>query len=411
MSTMLSTIAARVSSRTMQWCCAPLAEACSRRNARGIVSVQFWQGNISSAKEFQQRTTGFIPAALLLASAAPVALVLAGVQWSVSPCRCQDVTLPPIGGEQESDRRDVRLNIISGNWPQVENWIRKYGTEAALTGSGQTALCFAAEHGALFIARALLEAGADPQSSDNQGLCVLLHAARKGHVPLVKALLDAGADPNGPIDIFGNGPLHCAVGFGHVQVVKLLLEAGCNPNLPTGDVRAPESYGAKTLHEPPLHLACRAKPPHIDVNSRSLVFLLLQFGANPRGQDDRGDTAVHLLVRKGDAGTLWDTLSRFPPEVSSALVRHVENSLGATPAQEAAIIDAPWKVKIVLRCAPMFSMLRHCIGLFDTDFPVEFQVKSASDDTWEAYKARLDKGDKLLPFEDGGDGIRRRPTS
>merc|ERR1719282_2177287 len=104
----------------------------------------------------------------------------------------------------EGDRYAARAAIESGSWPPVEAWVQRHGVNAALTGSGQSALSVAAERGVIFVVRALLAASADPASCDGQGLSVLLHAARKGHTPVVTALLEAGAAPDWPADIYGN---------------------------------------------------------------------------------------------------------------------------------------------------------------------------------------------------------------
>ncbi|CAK0812614.1 unnamed protein product [Prorocentrum cordatum] len=145
-----------------------------------------------------------------------------------------------------------------------------------------------------------------------------------------------------------------AVGFGHVHATSALLRARCDPDMRTGDIRAPPDYGAHTLHETPLHLACRAKPPHLELQSRGLVLLLLRFGADPGHQDDRGDTPAHHLARKGDAATLWALLSRARPEQAEAAVRR-QNARGATAEQEAPDGGARLAVRLALRCGPRSS--------------------------------------------------------
>lgn len=331
-----------------------------------------------------------------------LALTAATVTAQKTSAQCQD--------DEEGLRRDVRQAVLGGNWVQVEAWVKQHGLEAPITGSGQTALCYASEHGAAFIVKALLEAGANPQSCDRQDLSCLLHASRKGHGPVVQALLLDNTTPHGPADIFGNSPLHGAVGFGHTHVVRLLLGAGCDANQRTSDVRAPPAYGACTLHETPLHLACRAKPPHLEIQSLPLVALLLHFGGDPSLQDDRGDTPVHFLVRKGDLSTLWLMLTRSKPEQASAAAWEVRNELGGTAVDEANIQSAPLSLRMALRCGPCVARLRQLLGL--AHLPGELQAdSSAEEEIWKKYRAQLDNGPSLLPFEEGGDGVRRRSSA
>jgi len=307
------------------------------------------------------------------------------------------------------ERRVVKAAVVAGGWPQVEAWIQRHGADASLTLSGQSALSVAAEQGALYMVRGLLAADANPNSHDNQGLSVLIYAARQGHALVVQELLKIRASPHGPPDIFGNAPIHAAVGFGHTRVARALLIARCDADQRTGDVLAPESYGAQTLHEAPLHLACRAKPPHLELKSRTLVLLLLRFGANPCVQDDRGDTPVHHLVRKGDVSTLWALLSRTTPELADAAANGVRNARGATAIDEASAADAPTAVFAALRFAPCAAKWRQRLRLGieepDNDAGIDGAAEEA---TWKTYRERLDSGPALLPFEEGGDGVRRR---
>lgn len=312
----------------------------------------------------------------------------------------------------EAEKLAVRSAIAGSHWPEVQEWCQRRGVDAPVTASHRSALSLAAEKGSVFIVKGLLEMAADPQSCDNQGLPVLLYAAKKGHAPVVQELLSSGAAVDKPVDIFGNAPIHGAVGFAHPQVVRELLLARCDPDQRQGDVRAPEEYGALTLHETPLHLACRVKPPHLEIQSRNLVILLLQFGANPCLQDDRGDTPAHHLVRKGDAETLWALLSRVPHEFSQLVAYSIPNARGLTVVEEAAE-GGLFPVRLVVRCAPVAAYLRELFGLSSSDDGKDHSSEECGSSretaAWKTYRERLDGGGNLLPFEQGGDGALRRP--
>lgn len=295
--------------------------------------------------------------------------------------------------EQESleshEKREVRNAVLAGSWPSVEGWARRHGVDAPLTEMGQTALSFAAEHGAIFLVQSLLSISADPRRGDRHGLSPLHLASRRGHTPVVALLLQAGVEPDRPTDVFGNTPLHGAVGFGHVAVAELLLEAGVDPNSRTADVRAPPSYGAWSLHETPLHLACKEKPPHLEAQSRPLVLLLLRYGGLPHLQDDCGDTAAHLLVRKGDAATLWSLLSWSPPFAARDAVR-LRNQQGLSAAEEAAASSRPALYQLMMRLAPAVASFRSFFNIEvlkvtadpkDCDKPQE----------WAKYQERLNR--------------------
>lgn len=91
-------------------------------------------------------------------------------------------------------------------------------------------------------------------------------------LPIIRALLRAGADPN-THHTLGGGPLHIAVNASEPVIIAELIEAGANSN-----ARTESGYT-------PLHFA-------VDSNSRN-VAALLQAGANVDVRDDDGNTALH----------------------------------------------------------------------------------------------------------------------
>ena len=145
---------------------------------------------------------------------------------------------------------------------------------AELDDSNHTPLPAACGCGNVAVARVLVEAGADPNFTADDGETPLRAAIPNGGQPfdpaLFDLLLDAGATPN-----VGNvPPLHVAVGRGHHPLVVHLIDRGADPNLPDVD------------DAPPLFWAgAFGKRPDLD-----LMRLLVARGANPACRDGVGRT-------------------------------------------------------------------------------------------------------------------------
>ena len=97
-----------------------------------------------------------------------------------------------------------------------------------------------AEKGHLDVARAVIEAGADVNAKDNEGLTPLYMCALGGHLEVARALIEAGADVNAKKDN-GVTPLHMCAYTGHLEVSRALIEKGA-------DVNAKEDDGVTPLY-------------------------------------------------------------------------------------------------------------------------------------------------------------------
>ena len=97
-----------------------------------------------------------------------------------------------------------------------------------------------ADKGLLDVARDLIEAGADVNAKDNEGLTPLYMCALGGHVEVARALIEAGADVNAKKDN-GVTPLHMCAYTGHLEVSRALIEKGA-------DVNAKEDDGVTPLY-------------------------------------------------------------------------------------------------------------------------------------------------------------------
>jgi len=183
----------------------------------------------------------------------------------------------------------------------VRQWPRKVITEPRpkdMNKGGFTALLYAAREGCIECARALIEAGADPDVHDPERVTPLNMALLNLHYDFAAYLIEAGADVD-KWDLFGRTPLYMTadthtlpvMGNGAMVVIpsmdeltaldvaRRLLEAGADPNIrlkrrpPYRNV--PQDRGGDSIlaqGATPLLRAARA-------GDTELVALLLEHGA------------------------------------------------------------------------------------------------------------------------------------
>ena len=90
--------------------------------------------------------------------------------------------------------------------------------------------------GHLEVVRLLVEAGADKNKADNDGLTPLFMASHNGLLEIVRLLIDAGADKDqAPFTRYYTGmkPLYIACKKGHLEIVRLLVDAGADKKIVT----------------------------------------------------------------------------------------------------------------------------------------------------------------------------------
>jgi ankyrin repeat protein len=193
----------------------------------------------------------------------------------------------------------------------VRGWQEKLAGERANDPAFQ--LLEAARRGDTARVRELLDSGADPNASSEDGWTPLHWAALKGHYELARLLLERGADPNAR-NFCGRTPLHYAALSDHPELAKLLLERGADPNARDRWGRTPLHYAAergrasiaRLLLErgagvdvadgeglTPLHLAAEA-------GSLETVKLLVERGANVNARDGYGKTPLHSAVKSAE---------------------------------------------------------------------------------------------------------------
>ena len=133
---------------------------------------------------------------------------------------------PAMGGEAVPPERQAEYD-------RTQNRINPPNDE------GRTPLHIAARDGSFNEIRDLLQAGADPNSRDQDGHSPLHEAnAHRAAPEAGRALIDAGADPNAR-DADGLTPLHHAVAADHARGVEYLLQAHAHVDVQDKDGQTP----------------------------------------------------------------------------------------------------------------------------------------------------------------------------
>ena len=128
------------------------------------------------------------------------------------------------------------------------------------------------------IVKRLLEAGADPDSSDKNGDTSVQKACELGYESIVGLLIQAGASVNCH-NSWGNTPLRAAAMHDHLAIIRQLL-------LANAEVDATDYQTLAT----PLMQACKGR-------NDDTVGLLLEAGASVNLQDRTEYTALHIAAQ------------------------------------------------------------------------------------------------------------------
>ena len=169
-----------------------------------------------------------------------------------------------LGKGADINQRDLKGSTplylaAENNQPGMVDMLLERKADASIEGRTEvTPLAAAAYNGSDKIVAALLAHGVDAKAPDRTGKAAILYAANRGFQPVVEQLLKAGVDVN-------------AVYANHLTV--LMWAAGFSDDVP-------EDEAVK------------------------LVTLLLDQGAKPDAQDDRGYTALMAAAELGHAGVV-----------------------------------------------------------------------------------------------------------
>eukprot|EP00042_Codosiga_hollandica_P035347 m.261478 g.261478 ORF g.261478 m.261478 type:complete len:320 (+) comp54610_c0_seq5:92-1051(+) len=200
-----------------------------------------------------------------------------------------------------------------------------------------TPLYLAAAEGHLVLVRLLIQAGANVNLSNPNGLTPLHEAAWRGDSEIARELLAAGASPL-TMSQFGTTPLHDAVLGNHMEIIALLIKHGANVN-------AADSCGNTALLR-----ACEA-------GSIETIAYLLNNGADTNLGNVFGDTPLHravgtghmtvtrLLLIAGARLDAKDNRSLMPIEISAKVPSHVY-------FQREAIFGGSLSINLLLSISP-----------------------------------------------------------
>lgn len=112
----------------------------------------------------------------------------------------------------------------------------------------RTPLHYAAAHGNIKSAKAMIGKGANVNLADSDGRIPLHLSAYRGHDKMVALLLEAGSKFDIKETRKGATPLHGAAITGYADIAKLLFAKGADPNIKDNKGHTPLYYAAKYGH-------------------------------------------------------------------------------------------------------------------------------------------------------------------
>ena len=202
----------------------------------------------------------------------------------------------------------------TGTAAEVEQALKSGVNANAKDADGFSALGTAAmresdDSEAIFVVRALLDAGADVNGTDRDGETALMKAVEyRSDIRVVQALLDAGANPN-VRNRYGSTPLREASGYArNLPVVQVLLAAGAQVDARNGNdgctalARAAQRHNdasmVQTLLDTGADVNARCKDGSTPLMQAAIfsgpetVAILLEAGADKNLKDNDGHNAL-----------------------------------------------------------------------------------------------------------------------
>ena len=183
----------------------------------------------------------------------------------------------------------------------------------SVTATERAAVADAAMVRDVTLVRTLLDAGADVNAAQGDGLTALHWASKHDDVELAAALVEAGADLEAATRVGRHTPLHVASTAGSAAAVITLVEAGADVNAMT------------TTGVTPLHFAARA-------GSHAAVVTLVDAGAHVDARDPAwGQTPLMFAAAAGRVAAVTALLEAG---ASTALAAKVIDITARTEADQ-----------------------------------------------------------------------------
>lgn len=293
----------------------PLWLAATNRSPR-LVALLLEHGAAAAAALPHGETA--LMAAARAGDAESIRLLLdAGADPNVAEASLGETALMWAAAENHPDA--IRTLVVGGADPSVASrvlnlkpmdWLQIGMVSTVLPVGGWPPLLFAARENAETAVLALIEAGADPDIRDPDGLTALNIAVMNEHYDLAVALLEAGADPDAA-DRTGMTALYGAIEMANVgnmigrprvprmdehdalDFVRAALTHGADPNARLSGPILAQHHGFpdRTLGAGSTPLMRAAKGHDVDA-----MRALLEAGASAHARQDDGSGVLHVLA-------------------------------------------------------------------------------------------------------------------
>ncbi len=220
----------------------------------------------------------------------------------------------------------------------------------------------------------LMEKGADPNKTSEEGNSLLYEMALRGQLDLVKVLCEKGADVEGKTSDLNRTALHAAAAEGHLEVVKYLIEKKVS-------LDAFDKNGLSALH-----LACAN-------GSAGVVQALLEAKCQSSPSSGDGNTPMHVACSKGH--------EKCVALLKQAKVRiDAENCLLKTPLHLAAEAGSYACVSLLLEsCPDSVVVARDSAGKTALHYSLKAgDVDSSTSLIWAGCSPSQEDNDKVRPF-------------
>jgi uncharacterized protein len=246
----------------------------------------------------------------------------------------------------------VKLLLENGAAVDAQSLLNKWERQVSgeprmkiLPAGGFTPLLYAAREGCTLCTQYLIEAGADINKPDPEGVTPLVMANLNAKWDSAKLLLEAGANPD-KWDIYGRSPLYTAVDYNTLphggradrlsedlttsfEIIQMILDKGANPNLQLKLFPPYRALGADRGADGLLKTGATALFRAARGGDAPVVKLLIEKGALLELPNE--DDVTPLIVAAGYRASAIDTRGRFRTEQEAFEVTRILLEAGAEP--------------------------------------------------------------------------------